>query len=140
MHNKLNNTRPTSIQIHPIHIIIKKNQYKTHIIKKNIKFFYILFKSIFSSLFYRTYHIKNSNEALICSNIKLGGIFNKIGEETYDLAFDKILVMVQLFIIICALSHSLVSAQYRIPTFLLKFIIYMSYITKNIHQIILNTN
>ncbi len=136
MYNKLNYTQPTSIHIHPIHIIIKKNQHKMHII--NIKFLHILFQSISSLLFYRTYYIKDSNEKLIYPNIKLGGIFSKNGEEPYCLTIDKILVMIQLSIIICAISHSLISAQYRIPTFLLKFIIYMSYIIKIFIKLFLN--
>ncbi len=80
-----------------------------HII--NIKLLFILFQSIFSLLFYRTYYIKNSNEKLIYFNIKLGEIFRKNGEESYRLTIDKILVMIQLFINIYALSHLLVLAQ-----------------------------
>ncbi len=99
----------------PIQITIQKIHQRTPII--DTRQLYTLIPPIFSLLF--------------CFSIKLGRIISKNGVEFHYLTIDIYLVLIQSFINMRAVSHPLVSAQFRIPTFLTYFIIYILNITQN---------
>ncbi len=115
MYNKINYFKSSFIHIQLTYIIIKLIHHLMPL--KYTRYIHSLFPPIFS-------------------RIKLSGITINNGKNLLYLTIDKFLEMIQSFII-CAQSHPLISAHYRIPTFLLKIIIYILYIIRKATKTIL---
>ncbi len=88
-----------------------------------------LYPPVLSLLFHLTYYIKNCSVELFYYHIYQSGIISKNGAENYYLTIDTLLVLIQSFICISALSH---------PHFFVK--IYYDYIIHKLknHQNIFN--